>query len=202
MRGAGDQTIVWRGRLRDDDGRVWRAKALTARELTARWAPSKPGAAPVAALWSLRPVAIDVHAEAADGQSASRTVTRLVVGEGVRLRRWKDGLAATLCLPAEPAAGAVALVDATAGPEDATAAALAGPLLASRGVLALVVAGGDLDGARERLAAVPSAAGRAVEPVPALLPPGVGVQGADDAAGAERAAAWDALLARLGAVPR
>ena len=58
------------------------------------------GKAERAALASLRPLRIDVRVESADGQAASRTVTRLLVGEGVRVRRWRDGPVATLHLPA------------------------------------------------------------------------------------------------------
>ena len=118
------------------------------------------------------------------------------------------------------------LLDATAGAPQAAVAALAAPLLASRGALVLVVppprgrgraAADPLPAARERLAALPAAAGGVVElrtrdpfsagepgtePGAAVgLPPGVGVQGpAADAAA--RAVDWDALLARLGADPR
>jgi len=80
------------------------------------------------------------------------------------------------------------------------AAALAGPLLASRGVLVLTVLKGDVAAARERLAVVPAAAGaepRVLAGVP--LAPGVPARDGDPAA---RAAAWDALLGGLGARPR
>ena len=184
--------------MRDDDGRVGKGSAARARDLGLAWVPVKEGTGPVAALASLRPVAIDVRAEASDGRSASRTVTRLLVGDGVRVRRWRDGgVVATLCLPAGEAC-AVAVVDAAV-----EGAVLAAPLLASRGVLALVVARGGA-AARSLLAAVPAAAGHEVVELGAEdvgIPPGVGVRDSmGEAAG--RAEAWDALLARLGARPR
>ena len=197
-RGAGDAGVVWRARMRDDDGRVWKASADRAAELSLAWVPVKEGTGPVAALASLRPVSIDVRAEASDGRSASRTVARSLVGEGVKVRRWKDGgVAATLHVPGAPACATV-LIDGV----DA-ASALAAPLLASRGVLVLCVASGT-DAAAERLAAVPAAAGREVlrlSPAEVGLPPGVGARDSM-AAAAARADAWDALLARLGARPR
>ena len=119
--------------------------------------------------------------------------------------------------PPGPLPCATLIVDATAGCAHETAAQLAAPLLASRGVLALVVAGGrgsadPLATARERLAAVPAAREPILlepaldpfgdEPGPGIvLPPGVGARDAIRAAAA-RAAAWDELLARLGAMPR
>ena len=154
-----------------------------------------------------------MRAEAADGRAAARTLTRRLVAEGVRTRRWRDGLAATLHVPAQPCA--TLIIDATGGPAHETTAQLAAPLLASRGVLTLVVAADKrvadpIASARERLAAVPGAC----EPIlvlPALdpfhpdhadgvvLPPGVGTR---DAGAAIRAAAWDDLLTRLDATPR
>jgi hypothetical protein len=106
-------------------------------------------------------------------------------------------------------------VDATGGPREAVVAALAGPLLASRGVLVLTVASGPLDQARERLAAVPGAHDEplllaALDPLgerPGLpsgvvLPPGVGTRGEAEGGAGQRATAWDELLGRLGAVSR
>jgi len=186
VRGGGDE-VTWRARIKDDDGRVWRASGASAGALA--WRPAK-GDAALAALRSLRPVPVDVRAERPDGRAASRTVTRLLVGPGVRVRRWREpGLAATLHLPSGAPAATVLLGD------DAGAAWLAAPLLASRGVLVLVV-GRDDDGAAAaaRLAAVPGATEPLTVPdVP--LPPGPGVA-------APQPAAWDALLARLGAAPR
>jgi hypothetical protein len=232
-RGAGsDGALVWRARLRDDEGRVWRAAAARPDELTAAWEPAKPTARPLAALQSLRPVSIDVRVEAPDGRGAARTFARSLVGEGVRIRRWRDGLPATLHLPAREAPTATLVIDATAGPPQAAVATLAAPLLASRGVLALVVTArrgrsseavepAELDAAAQRLAAIPVAAPHgAIEVLPALapfadaptdgtavvLPPGVAGRASispdttDDATA--RAAAWDALLARLHAEPR
>lgn len=197
-RGSGDADVVWRARMRDDDGRVWKAAAPRARDLTLAWVPVKEGTGPVAALASLRPVAIDVRAEASDGRSASRTLTRLLAGDGVRVRRWREGgVAATLHLPAAEAC-AVVLVDAAG-----EGVALAAPLLASRGALVLTVAKG-IDGARDLLAAVPAAAGRPIVELDGDavgIPPGVGVRDSMGEAAA-RAEAWDALLERLGARPR
>jgi hypothetical protein len=160
--------------MRDDDGLVWRARAERPEDLPARYR----GKAAAAALASLRPVRIEVRAEVDGGGAASRTLTRVLVGEGVRIRRWRD-LGATLHLPAGEPRATVLLRGA---------APVAAALLASRGVLVLA-APGDADGARERLAAVPGAG----EPV-ALdeLPVPAGVPGGD-------AAAWDAVLAAVGA---
>jgi hypothetical protein len=143
VRGAGpDAKVVWRARFRDDDGRVWRATAERPEDLAAAWQPAKAGTGPVAGLRSLRPVAIDVRAEAADGRAAARTLTRRLMADGVRPRRWRDGLTATLYLPAGDAPSATLIADATAGPAQAAVAALAGPLLASRGVLVLALGPG------------------------------------------------------------
>lgn len=194
---------------------MWRAAADTAERLIATWGPGKPGTGAIAALQSLRPVDVDVRVEAPDGRAAARTLTRRIVADGVRPRRWRDGLAATLHLPA-PAAPPVAtlLLDATTGPDEAAVAGVAAPLLASRGVLVLAVRGGDLAAARERLAAVPvatpdvaevraAAPGEAAAPAGVLLvPPGVPARDDDRDAAAARASAWDDLLARLGATPR
>lgn len=181
-RGAGaDAELVWHARMRDDDGLVWRARAERPEELPGAWR----GKAERAALASLRPLRIDVRVEAADGQSASRTLTRLLVGEGVRVRRWRDGPVATLHLPAGAPSASV-LVDGTAG--------VAPALLASHGVLVLAVAGGDLDVARERLAAVPGAQD-VVTLTAADLPVPPGLPGGDPVA-------WASLLARLCAPER
>jgi hypothetical protein len=224
-RGAGPAgDLVWRARLRDDDDRVWRSRADRAEDLALAWVPVKDTTGPFASLHSLRPVGIDVRVESPDGRAAARTVTRVFVGDGVRVRRWRDGVAATLYLPAgEPCA--TVLVDATAGPTQLAVAGLAAPLLASRGALVLTLAPGRagepagddlLIAARERLAAVPGASARpellpvldpfatpaGVDPGAAVgLPPGVGARDSQGAAAA-RAAAWDALLARLDARAR
>jgi hypothetical protein len=244
VRGAGPEAeVTWRARFRDDDGRVWRAAGSRPEELMTRWVPAKDSAGPIAALRSLRPLSIDVRAELDDGRGAGRTLTRRLLAEGVRIRRWRDGLAATLHLPAPAATGGslgavpeppgreaadpksaaaasrALLIDATGGGTSEVVAALAAPLLASRGVLALVVApargrsSDPLALARERLAALPTAADEILV-LPALdpfgsdptangivLPPGVGARDPQPAAAA-RAAAWDALLHRLDATPR
>jgi hypothetical protein len=211
--GAADG-LRWRARYRDDDLRVWRAVAGRAEDLLAALEPAKPSSGPIAALASLRPVRIDARVEAGDGRAAGRAVTRLVVAEGVRVRRWRfGGLAAVLHLPAAATGCATVVVDGTAGANAAVVAGLAGPLLASRGTLVLCVTAGPLDDAIEALASVPGS----TEPVVATaadplgsepasdsvpLPPGVGVRGEPEGGAAARAAAWDALLARLGATPR
>lgn len=184
---GGASDVTWRARLRDDDGRVWRATADTVAGLDAAWAPAKTPAAPHAALQSLRPAQVEVRAEAASGAAASRTVTRRLLADGVRVRRWRAPAAASLFLPAEPQGAAVLVEDPDA--------LLAAALLASRGILTLVLRGGEVTAAREQLAAVPGAAEPRV--LPALpLPPGVPAVPAADPA------AWDALLAELGARPR
>lgn len=226
-RGGGPEAgLLWRGRFRDDDARIWRAAAPRAEELAGAWEPAKATTGPLPALQSLRPLTVDVRVEAEDGRAAGRALTRLLVGGGVRIRRWRDGeLTATLCLPAGEPCAAV-LIDATAGPRHGAVAALAAPLLASRGALALALlpprAGTPsptiVATAAERLAAVPSAAAHELrtlpvqdplDPTPAtaagdvvVLPPGVPVRDEEPAVTAARAAAWDALLTRLGAQAR
>jgi hypothetical protein len=230
---APNAALTWRGRLRDDDGFVWRAAAPTSEGLLTAWVPAKPTAGPVAALRSLRPVDVDVRVEGIDGAASNRTITRRLMDDGVRARRWKDAVGGTLYLPAqdvtatllidarEPktaaaqpstpdAAGAVAAPPAIAEPTTAAgldAAPLAAALLASRGVLAFVLTGGNDDplaAARERLTQVPGAPA----PIATLsatevgVPPGVGFRGEDQRAAQARGAAWDALLQRLGARPR
>ncbi len=202
---AGDE-LLWRGRLRDDDGRVWRATAADPLALAHAWTPGADaaGRAPgrIAALQSLRPLTLDLRAEAADGRAAARSFTRVLLAEGVRVRRWRDPLAATLFLPAERLAPTALLLDASdavAGSTRALAAPLAAALLASRGVLTLVVPPGRgkravaIDAAAALLAQL--ASGADVEIAPPPLPPGVPGVGEEDA----DPAAWDALLARLGA---
>ena len=181
-RGAGpDATLLWQARMRDDDGRVWRARAERPEDLPEAWR----GKARHAALASLRPVRLDVRVQAPDGGAAARTLTRLLVGRGVRIRRWRDGPAGTLHLPgADPCATVLVLGDA----------GIAGALLASRGVLVLTVTGGDPGAARDRLAAVPGAT-PTTELAAADVPCPAGAPGGD-------ASAWDALLARLGARAR
>jgi hypothetical protein len=203
---APSSALVWRGRFRDDDGFVWRAAAPRSEWLSTAWVPAKATAGPVAALRSLRPVDVDVRVEAPDGAAASRTVTRRLIDEGVRVRRWRDAVAGTLHLPAAPT-GAAILIDATT-PAAAQAPLLAAALLASRGVLVLVVTGGrgpdPVVAAQEQLAAVPAATERvrtfAAADIP--LPAGIGLRGEDQPGAMARAAAWDALLSRLGARPR
>jgi hypothetical protein len=223
-RGAGSaDELVWRARLRDDDGRVWRSRAASAEGLALAWVPAKETTGPLAALQSLRPVPIDVRVESPDGRAAARAFTRRFTDDGVRVRRWREGPAATLHLPVDEQPCATILVDATGGPQLLAVAALAAPLLASRGALVLTVPPGPpgkppeelLAAARERLTAVPGAGSpeqlpvldpfadaSAGEPAPAVvLPPGVGARDRQRDAQA-RAVAWDALLAHLNARPR
>jgi hypothetical protein len=181
---AGDE-VLWRARYRDDDMRVWVSADASALGLSSAWRPSKPSTGPVAALQSLRPVRVDVRVETGDGRAAARSLTREILGDGVRVRRWG---AARLHLPPEPRA--TLLVD---GPPPAVAA----PLLASRGVIVLVQPSGSVDEALAGLASVPGATEAQVVPggdIP--VPPNVG--GSSEAG----AAVWDALIARLGARPR
>jgi hypothetical protein len=212
VRGAGSgETLLWRARLQDDDGRVWRTAGRRVDGLEARWRPANEGTGTIAALGSLRRVRIDARVETEDGRAATRTLTRHLVDEGVKVRRWRDGLAATLHLPAEAEPCATLIVDATAGPGPVAVATLAAPLLASRGALVLTVGPSRGDDpiavAAERLAAVPGAAAEplvlaALEPFAAAgadgvpLPPGVPAREPADAT------AWDALLMRLLARPR
>jgi hypothetical protein len=222
-RGAGGQTgLLWRARLRDDDGRVWRATAERPELLARAWTPAKETTGAVAGLRSLRPVALDVRAEAPDGRAAARTFRRRLLADGVRVRRWKEGLNATLLLPLAETPCAAVVLDAgggggtggasgacDAGVGTAEAAPLAAALLASRGVLVFAVATpGAADRAAELLAAVPAAAraaeagGGAVRLISSLpLPPGVPARMSAGQTSAN-AAAWDALLAELGATPR
>lgn len=205
LRGAGDGAdVVWRARLRDDEHRVWRARAATAAALDGAWTPAKTPAAPHASLASLRPVRVEIRAELSDGRAAARTVTRTLLADGVRVRRWRGQVTATLVLPVGAPASTL-LVDATAAGA-AAGTLLAAALLAGRGVLVLVVgppargrAGDPLGAAADRLAAVPGATEprhRSAAEIP--LPPGIPAAATDPAA---RAAAWARLLAELGATP-
>ncbi|MDO8187983.1 hypothetical protein Q5424_14980 [Conexibacter sp. JD483] len=235
VRGLGDAAggeIVWRARLRDDDGRSWRATASSPLALAAAWTPGadptgrnadaahrpRPASArpadagadarpsdagasrsrPIAALQSLRPLTLDVRAESPDGRAAARSFTRLLLAEGVRVRRWRAPVAATLFLPPERLAPAALLLDATAAVPGSTLAAvapLAAALLASRGVLTLVVPPGRGQDSAAALPTLSQVARGEAEVLPPPFPPGVpGLADAD-------AGAWDELLARLGARP-
>lgn len=228
LRGAGPQPdALWRAKLRDDDSRVWRAVASSPEALAGAWVPAKSSTGHLAALVSLRPVEIELRVELPDGRALSRTLTRRLLADGVRVRRWKDGLSATLYRPAGEGPWPAVVLDATSGPDAVAVAALAGALLASRGVLNVAVApparpkDGTADEVLARAAALlealPAAGGppRVVPVAPpevdvrelglvAAVPPGVGVRGAGAGpeAAAARAAAWDALLAAVGATPR
>lgn len=184
--------LTWRARIRDDDGFVWRASGPAPDALT--WAAAKPSSAgAVAALRSLRPVELDVRVEDATGTAgASRALTRTLLGDGAKARRWKGDVHGNLYLPGT-ATGAGVLLDARA---QADVAPLAAALLASRGVLAFVLTRGDAETAREQLARVPSAP-REIAVLDAVpVPAGVPAQQPADPG------AWDALLERLGARPR
>ena len=109
----------------------------------------------------------------------------------------EPGLTAVLHRPAGNATAATVVLDASQTPGLATITAL---LLASRGALVLLVHEG-LELGRERVAAVPGAQ-PPVELDALTAPPNVGVREDTREAAAQRAAAWDALLARLGARPR
>jgi len=202
--------LTWRARVRDDDGFVWRAAAPTSEGLLPNWVPAKPTAGPVMALRSLRAVDVDVRVEGTDGAASSRTITRRLLDEGVRARRWKGEVEGTLFLPAGDALAALVLDARPAPPEPSpllAAAPLAAALLASRGVLAFVLTGGrgnPAAAALERLAQVPGAppVDHVTPALEAGVPPGVGYRGESAPDADVRALAWDALLQRLGARPR
>jgi hypothetical protein len=201
--------ILWRARLRDDDGRVWRATADAPEHLPAGLAPAKPGTGPVPALGSLHPIRLDVHAEAPDGRSAKRTFERRLLADGVQVRRWKEKeLRSSVFLPAPGDPAQPFLIDARLG-DDAgeleTLAAFVAPLaaavLASRGRPTLVVSDlDDLAPALERLEGLRGAAGRprvlralgAGDVV--LLPPGLPVLDEGAAARQARRDRWLSLL--------
>lgn len=173
---APDSALLWRTRIRDDDGFVWRGEGASLDAL--RWS-AKSGEH--AALRSLRPVELEVRVEDPNGASATRTVTRTLLDPAVKVRRWKEGVTGRLFLPGgEPTATLVV-------EREGDATALAAALLASRGVRVFVVASGDPS-------ALPFADPRRLDALP--LPPGLPAR--DPADGA----AWDALLAELGATPR
>lgn len=215
LRGLGEdgaRDVLWRARLRDDDGRVWRASAERPEHLPAGLKPAKGGTGRVPALGSLHPIRLDVHAEAPDGRGAKRTFERRLLGDGVQLRRWREpGLRGALALPA---AGAdrreqALLIDARvpAGVDadgDAVLAAFVAPLaaavLASRGVVTLMITdAADLAPALERLAAVPGVAGdpRVVRALGAgdvpLLPPGIPLLDEGRSSREARSARWWSL---------
>lgn len=227
LRGAGPQPdAIWRAKFRDDDTRVWRAIAASPEALAGAWVPAKASTGHLAALVSLRPVEVELRVELPDGRAMSRTVTRRLLADGVKVRRWKDGLVATLNRPAGDGPWPAVVLDATSGPDAVAVAALAGALLASRGVLNVAVAppARPKDGsaadvlarAGELLTALPAGGPPLVVAVAAPeadvtgdglvapVPPGVGVRGAGAGpeAAAARATAWDALLAAAGAIPR
>lgn len=218
------ETLVWRGRLRDDDHRVWRANASRPQDLGLQWAPSKGPAGPIPALSSLRPVTVEVRVELPDRRAATREMTRVLLADGVRVRRWREGVTGTLLRPADELPAATVVLDARdPDPRVQAVATLAGALLASRGVLLLTVLParanptGDaaLDAAAAQVLRVPGAPahvrvlgvrvpGDEEEEEgdgPAVVLP-AGIPGGDHAGAPARAAAWDALLADLGARPR
>jgi hypothetical protein len=173
---APGSTLLWRTRILDDDGFVWRGEGPTLDAL--RWSAKADG---VAALRSLRPVELEVRVEGGDG-TATRTLTRTVLDPAVKARRWKEGVTGRLLLPADPVA--TLLVDGEE-PHPLVAAAL----LASRGVRVFVAASGDP-------AELPFPDPRRLAALP--VPPGLPARDDD----APDGAAWDALLADLAAQPR
>jgi hypothetical protein len=187
--------LTWRARLRDDDGFVWRARAATPDGLLTAWAAAKPGAGAVMALRSLRPIDVDVRVEDPSGAAAARTITRALLADGVKARRWKGDAAGTLYLPAPGGEARALVIDARAGGAPAAAAPVAAALLASRGVLAFLATGGRgaPDDVLAALPAPPSAV-RTLDVADLPVPPGAGA--------APDPTAWDALLAGLGAKPR
>jgi len=211
LRGAGDDAgeILWRARLRDDDGRVWRATAERPEHLAAGLAPAKSGTGPVPALASLHPIRLDVHAETEDGRGAKRTFERRLLADGVRARRWREKeVRGTLFLPAPgtTSAGPALLVDARLPDADAddpqrVLAALVAPLsaavLASRGHVTFVVGDvQDLAPVLDRLAEISGGTGapRVVRALGAgdvpLLPPGIPILGETRAAREARHDRW------------
>jgi hypothetical protein len=172
---APSSTLLWRTRIRDDDGFVWRGEGASLDAL--RWG-AKGGEA--ANLRSLRPVELEVRVEGGDG-TATRTLTRTILDPAVKVRRWKEGVTGRLFLPAaDPVATVV-----VAGEGDTTAVSAA--LLAARGVRVFVASSGDP-------AVLPFPDPLRLDALP--VAPGVPARTAPDGA------AWDALLAGLGATPR
>lgn len=148
--------------MRDDDGIVWRSAATSPAALAMKWSSKSP--APVAALASLRPVSLEVRVEAEDGRAASRTFTRRLLADGVKVRRWKD-LGATLFLPHSPHASVVVMA-----PDDSSR--LSAALLASRGAVVLLAPGGLSPEMAARWSQVSgSSEAEVVERLP--LPPGI-----------------------------
>jgi len=165
LRGAGPDPgdVLWRARTRDDDGRVWQAQATSAPELGSTWTPAKASTGAAANRRSLHPFEIEVRAELGDGRGASRSVTRRLLAEGVKVRRWR-GEHATLYLPPSPVERTL-LVDATAS--DPAWLGPAASVLASQGALVLTAAAGaDLELLAERITAV-----RGARPAEWIAPP-------------------------------
>jgi hypothetical protein len=174
---APSSVLLWRTRIRDDDGFVWRGEGAALDAL--RWT-AKGG--DFAALRSLRPVELEVRVEDPDGATATRTLTRTLLDPATKVRRWKEGVTGRLFLP--PGAAATLVVT---GESDTSA--LTAALLASRGVRVFLATGGDPD-------ALPFPDPRRLDAAALPVPPGLPARVAPDAA------AWDALLADLGATPR
>lgn len=216
------ETLVWRGRLRDDDHRVWRANAARPQDLALQWAPSKGPAGPIPALASLRPVTVEVRVELPDRRAATREIPRVLLADGVRVRRWREGVTGTLLRPADEVPVAAVVLDARdPDPVSQAVAVLAGALLASRGVLLLTVLPGRanpagdaaVQAAAEQVVRVPGAPAdvrvlgvrmpgeEAVEGRAAVVLP-AGIPGGEPEHAAARAQEWDALLCDLGARPR
>ena len=204
LRGAGELPVAfWQARLRDDDGRIWRSSGRTAAELGEVWKPAKDSTGPIAALRSLHPLEIDVRAELPDGRSATRTVKRILLAEGTRVRSWKGltPLRATLYLPRAERASAALIIDAL-GAENTDALAPTAALLASRGVAVVTAEPGAkqtppdaLTDLVTLLAAVPAAQGAGTPAIRTMLPlpPGFPTTIAPDPA------AWTTLLGQSAA---
>ncbi|HEY6761388.1 MAG TPA: hypothetical protein VI318_17950 [Baekduia sp.] len=184
-------SLTWRARIRDDDGFVWRAQGDAPVALS--WTPAKPSAGAVAALRSLRPVVLEVRVEDPDGAASSRTLTRSFLADGVKVRRWREGTAGTLYLPAGRAEAAL-VVDPSGDAADV--APMAAALLASRGALVFVATAGGTGDPADVLRPLPDPPHNVRRLAALPLPPGVPARA--DADGA----AWDELLSDLGAIPR
>jgi hypothetical protein len=149
------------------------------------------------ALRSLRPVEVGVRVEDPGGAAASRTITRVLLADGVKVRRWKGDVAGSLYLPAAGtgATAAALLIDAREDDGATPAAPVVAALLSSRGVLVFLATGSHGEPAAV-FAALPSPPETITTMSAAELPVPPGAGATPDAA------AWDALLERLAATPR
>lgn len=204
LRGAGEMSdAFWQARVRDDDGRIWRSNAHTPSELGVIWKPAKDSTGAIAALRSLHPLEIDVRAELPDGRAATRTVKRILLAEGTRVRSWKGltPLRATLYLPRAERATAALIIDALEA-ENPDALAPTAALLASRGVAVLTAEPGAKNAPADALAdlvallaAVPAAQGSGTPAIRKALPLPTGLPTTIEA----DPAAWTTLLGQCAA---